>query len=69
MSKRHPQNGPSFSKAPIKAARPAAQSPDRHAAELEETARLAARSKRFHQAIRTDPAVALDMLGLGKLKE
>ena len=67
MSK-HPNNGPSFSKAPPKKVhRPnAVPSPDRQAAELEDKKRDAAWSRKFHQTLNQDPAGALDMLGLGK---
>ena len=68
MSSKHPNNGPSFSKAPPKKPRAAngAPSPDRQTAELEDQKRVAARSRKFSQLIRTDPGAALDMLGLGK---
>ena len=65
---RHPQNGPTLSKAPPKkrhrmtdAELAALQS--RQHGELEETKRTAAKSRRFHQRINNDPNGVLQELG------
>jgi hypothetical protein len=51
MSKKHPQNGPSLSKAPPQKRSPTtgAASPDRKEAKQEETMRTAARLRRIDQ--------------------
>jgi len=49
MSKVHPENGPSFSKATIKKTRPPATSPGRKQAELEQTARDTAKARKFNK--------------------
>jgi hypothetical protein len=51
MSKKHPQNGPSLSKAPPKklSLTTGAASPDRKETELEEAMRTAARLRRIDQ--------------------
>jgi hypothetical protein len=60
MSKDHPQNGPSLSKAPAKKRQRihGAPSPDREAAELDEAKRMAAFSRR----LRKDPSAILELL-------
>ena len=68
---KHPQNGPTFSKAPPKkrarmtdAEKAAWQA--RKDAELEETKRTAARSRKLHQLINKDPKGFLREIGLLK---
>ncbi|MBX3515171.1 MAG: hypothetical protein KF750_16450 [Xanthobacteraceae bacterium] len=62
---RKPNNGPSFSKAPAKKVSKAAPaSPARALAQAEQTARDAAKSRQIHKALNSDPAKALEMLGL-----
>jgi hypothetical protein len=52
MSKTHPDNGPSFSKAPPKKQEPwIPPSPGRQQAELEQKKRDAARSRSFHKRV------------------
>jgi hypothetical protein len=68
---RHPQNGLTFSKAPLKKRRQMTEAERvtqqaRNDAEMEETKRTAARSREFHQLIRKDPRRALQELGLLK---
>jgi hypothetical protein len=66
---RRSQNGPTFTKAPPKHPRrltneERAARLARQAAELEETKRLAAKSRRFHKLLHTDTRAALQELGL-----
>ncbi len=66
MSRKHPNNGPSFSKAPSKkVVRPVPPSPDQVAVEFEGQTRTAARSKKLHQLLHTNIGGALEVLGLG----
>jgi hypothetical protein len=61
---RHPHNGPTFSKAPPKKPQPmTVSSPDRRQAELEETKRIAANTRRFHQLVHRDPDEILREFG------
>ena len=61
---KHPQNGPTFSKAPQKKSRlMTVSSPDRRQAELEETKRVAANTRRFNQLLHRDMGEALRELG------
>jgi hypothetical protein len=68
---RHPQNGPTFSKAPPKklppmtdAERAARQA--RKDAELEQTKRTAAKTRSFNQLLHKDSKAAWQQLGLLK---
>jgi hypothetical protein len=70
---RHPQNGPTFTKAPPTKRRrmtddERAAWQARKDAELEETKQMAARTRKFNQLLRKDPTVALQELGLLKKK-
>jgi hypothetical protein len=67
---KHPQNGPTFSKAPPK--KPPRMSDEelaawraRQNAELKETKRAAAAARSFSQLVRRDPKAALQEIGLG----
>jgi hypothetical protein len=73
MSK-HPQNGPTFSKAPPKKWRPLsddeiAAKQAREEAELEEIKRVAARSRKLHQLLHKDAPAFLREIGFPKLKK
>jgi hypothetical protein len=59
MSKRHPNNGPTFSDSTIKKPRPVTPSPGRIAADMDEKAREAATYRRMHKLLATDPAAAV----------
>ena len=68
---RHPQNGPTFSKAPPKkrSQMTDAERAARHTrkeAELEEMKRTAAEERRFQQLVHNDRKAALQEIGLGK---
>ncbi|MFZ1961895.1 MAG: hypothetical protein WAU78_00230 [Roseiarcus sp.] len=70
MSK-HPQNGPTFSKAPPKKHKPLtdqelAERQGRKDATVAETIRVAAKTRKFNQLLRKDPMAALAELGLPK---
>jgi hypothetical protein len=62
---RHPQNGPTFSKAPPKKYQPRPiSSPARTQAELEEKKRKAAKSRRLQKLVHTDTRGFLREIGL-----
>jgi hypothetical protein len=62
---KHPQNGPTFSKAPAKKNQPkTVSSPAQAKAELEEKKRDAAKSRRRHKLSHTDSRAFLRELGI-----
>jgi hypothetical protein len=68
--KKHPQNGPTFSKAPPKKRSPMTDAERanwqaREDAELEETKRTAARMRSFLKLLHQDPEKALQQLEQG----
>jgi hypothetical protein len=56
MGRQHPQNGPTFSKATIKAPRSTTLSLSRRQAELQQAMRDAAKEKHSRQRMKEDPA-------------
>ena len=70
---RHPQNGPTFSKAPQKKRRPLTDAElaawqARRKVVKAETGQAAAKTRTFNQAVHKDPKAALQLLGLPKKK-
>jgi hypothetical protein len=68
---KHPNNGPTFSKAPPKTRKPLAddelaERQRRQDAELEQTKRECAKTREFNQLLNKNPRAALQKLGLLK---
>jgi hypothetical protein len=67
MSKSHPNDGPTFSKATIRMPRLAAPSPERSQVQLEGTMRDAAKIRNFRQQV--SKVGFLEALGLNRSKK